>query len=249
MSIEIELDEPEDVEYNSVEAAKILSAQERKIHISFEGSPLFSLTVPKGIYNPYKSVGAPAIMDKIMDGTIDVKGKRLVDLGCGSGALGLTAAIKGAGSVLYTDINTACVAIKDHPSFRSVDRVAVQSFCENENDGSFDMIIMSIPAIVIEHPIDNTSVEPSFFCHESFVSSLIKDVERVLAPGGEFICFYRIYFEHIPRFTDMLVMFNHSFTLDSLTYLYQNVEKKGVATVFSIRRKKETNDKPGSPRA
>ncbi len=168
MNIEIELEEPEDVEYNSVEASKILSSKERKIHISFDGSPLFSMTIPKGIFNPYKTVAAPLIMEKIMNGTIDVKGKRLVDLGCGSGALGLTAAIKGAGSVLYTDISPACVAVNAHPSFRSLDRVAVQSFCENERDGSFDMIIMSIPAIVIEHSIDNSSVEPSFFCHESF---------------------------------------------------------------------------------
>ncbi len=200
------------------------------------------------MFNPHKTVAAPIIMEKIMDGTIDVKGKRLVDLGCGSGVLGLTAAIKGAGSVLYTDINPACVAIKDHPSFRSIDRVVVQNFCENESAGSFDMIIMGIPAIVIERPIDNTSVEASFYCHESFISSMIKEVERVLAPGGEFIGFYRIYFEHIPRFTDMLVLFNRGFALDSLTYLYQNVEKKGVAVVFTIRRKKETNEKTDSPR-
>ncbi len=233
MSIEIELEEPVDVEYNTVEAVEILSAKEREIHVSYEGSRLFSMMVPKGVYNPYKSVAAPTLMELIMNGDIDVAGKRFLDLGCGSGVIGITAAIKEAKSVLYTDINPTCMAIRDHPLFRGVDRVTVDDFCKNERGASIDMAVMSIPAIVVDRPID----DPSIFRHASFVPSMVACVERLLASGGEFVCFFRIYFEHIPRFTDMLKLLNRGFDLDSLTHLYQNVEKKGVAAIISIRKK------------
>ncbi len=41
----------------------------------------------------------------ILTGEIPVEGQRFVDLGCGSGFIGLAAAERYAKSVLYTDIN------------------------------------------------------------------------------------------------------------------------------------------------
>ena len=131
-----------------------LSAKESAVAVNYRGERLFSLTVPKTIYSPLGSKGAKQLIDLIMKEEIKVAGKRVVDLGCGSGIIGLCTALKESRSVLFTDINPAIRAIAQHPLFRVSDRVTVEDLCENEEASSVDLVMMSIPGTVRAEPMD-----------------------------------------------------------------------------------------------
>lgn len=224
--------------YNSVESTEELTSKDRDILVNFKGKTILSLTVPKTVFNPYRTVAAPLLMDLIKKSIIDVKGKRLVDLGCGSGVIGLTATLRGSKSVLYTDINSNVVSIKAHSLFREgVDRVVIQNFCEREESSSFDMVIMATPSIVVSKHLDPDSYEPAVYRNPEFITHMIENAARVLISSGEFVVFYRIYPDQIENFISMIVRLSHYFDMDALKCLLQFPEEDGcIAVILSVLR-------------
>ena len=67
----------------------------------------FVLTVPAGVFHPKYFLSSRIFLKEI--GRMDLTGKRVLDMGTGSGILALAAARKGA-SVLAVDINPAAVS-------------------------------------------------------------------------------------------------------------------------------------------
>ena len=128
---------------------RILSSQDREIDVSFRGQKIFTVLVPKTIFNPFTEdpnarTDAKYFVELIMTGVIDVKGKRVVDLGCGCGVIGLACIQTGATSVLFTDINPNIMALKDNPLLSDSDIMRVQDLLSEEEDAAYDAVIMSL---------------------------------------------------------------------------------------------------------
>jgi len=224
---------------NTKEFIKKLSSREREIVVDFKGKRILSLTVPKTVFNPYQTPAAPIIIDMIMKRIIDVKGKRVVDLGCGCGIIGLATSLMECARVLYTDINPNVVSIEEHELFREMDRVVIQDLCEKESGASHEMVIYSFPSLVVSKPIDWDSYESGIYRNPDFVSRIIRDVAKVLIPLGEFVFFYRIYPKEIDQFARLIAQLSHDFDMDSLRCLLHYSEETwgGIFSIFSVLRK------------
>jgi methylase of polypeptide subunit release factors len=81
----------------------------------------FSFRVNKHIFNPTESYAAYKINDLILSEKIQAADKRIIDLGCGSGIIGICAITKNAKKVLFTNINPHIEGIQKHPLFRKCD--------------------------------------------------------------------------------------------------------------------------------
>jgi len=93
---------------------------EIKLHLATEVVPLWRATEEElakiGVPPPYWAfawAGGQALARYVLDHPELVRGKRVLDIGAGSGLVGLAAARAGAASVLATDIDAfACAAIR-----------------------------------------------------------------------------------------------------------------------------------------
>jgi hypothetical protein len=109
-NVTIELAEPIDIPTHLTYAEKhrLLSASARQINISYNGRSVYSCTVPKDIFNPYGSIVPKRMVELILDETVSVQARQVIDLGCG--ILGLASILKGCQQVLFTDINPHVIA-------------------------------------------------------------------------------------------------------------------------------------------
>jgi predicted RNA methylase len=113
----------------------------------------YSCTVPKDIFNPYGSVVPKRMVELILDGTVLVQARQVIDLGCGCGLLGLASILKGCQQVLFTDINPHIITLQEHSLLREADTIKVQDILVNELDASWDLIIASPPSQPTEQQV------------------------------------------------------------------------------------------------
>lgn len=94
---------------------------------------------------------------KTVAGAIRVRrGDRVLDLGCGAGGYGLSAALRGAGEVVLTDIDPAAVACAlQNASRNRIGRVSgrVGSLFAPVRGERFDIIITTLPQLPAPRPI------------------------------------------------------------------------------------------------
>ena len=111
---------PEDfIKANSIVMAPPL-VPEIKLHLASEVVPLWRATeeelAANGLPPPYWAfawAGGQALARYVLDHPETVRGKRVLDIGAGSGLVGLAAARAGADDVLAADIDSfACAAIR-----------------------------------------------------------------------------------------------------------------------------------------
>jgi predicted nicotinamide N-methyase len=111
---------PEDfIKANAIVMAPPL-VPEIKLHLASEVVPLWRATeeelAANGLPPPYWAfawAGGQALARYLLDHPESVRGKRVLDIGSGSGLVGLAAAKAGAADVLAADIdNFACAAIR-----------------------------------------------------------------------------------------------------------------------------------------
>jgi predicted nicotinamide N-methyase len=111
---------PEDfIKANAVVMAPPL-VPEIKLHLASEVVPLWRATeeelAANGLPPPYWAfawAGGQALARYVLDNPAMVRGKRVLDIGAGSGLVGLAAARAGAADVLAADIDSfACAAIR-----------------------------------------------------------------------------------------------------------------------------------------
>jgi release factor glutamine methyltransferase len=98
--------------------------------------------------DPYAKTVAAAIRVR--------RGDRVLDLGCGAGGYGLSAAARGAGEVVLTDINPAAVACALQNAARNgLSRVngRVGSLFAPVRGERFDVIITTLPQLPAPRPI------------------------------------------------------------------------------------------------
>lgn len=111
---------PEDfIQANAIVMAPPL-VPEIKLHLASEVVPLWRATeeelAANGLPPPYWAfawAGGQALARYVLDHPETVRGKRVLDIGAGSGLVGLAAAKAGAADVLAADIDSfACAAIR-----------------------------------------------------------------------------------------------------------------------------------------
>jgi len=176
------------------EKHRVLSSCERHILVRHKGAAAFSTIVPAGIFNPYGGIAAHKLLELILDDVCAVWNRQVVDLGCGSGVIGLASILRGAKSVLFSDINPRVLPLRDHAMLRECDRVGVQDLLANETSGSHDLVIMSTPTNVADEvtSIASDSYESGILRTPDFFHRLVTDAHRCLRAGGMILFWIKI---------------------------------------------------------
>ena len=123
----------------------------------------------------FLSPGGPDEVARVLEG-LDLSGKTVLDIGCGSGAIAvLLARDYGAGSVVGIDVeDDVCNAAARLAEKEGVaDRVSIRKVVPGPldfADQSFDVVVMSLVLSYIDHPQD-----------------LLWECRRVLRPGGRLV--------------------------------------------------------------
>ncbi len=218
---------------------EMLSSEPRTISVLYQEQQLFDITIPPTVFNPITSRSGQALADMILSGDIPVEGRRFVDLGCGSGFIGLAAAQRYAKSVLYTDINPNIDFLKSHPNVRpEIDRVVAQSFCENEEKNSADVVVFSLPSRIREQKPDDQSVEAAYLRDLDFIPNMVEKVADVLAPGGSFVFWYGVHPFQMHIFVQFIGLLTEFFDPASLDCLLEYQFEDGyTSNIYSIKKK------------
>jgi SAM-dependent methyltransferase len=166
------------------------SARGARLEIRRAGSTLFTIDKAPGLFNPKDSPVACKFLAAIFDGLVPVRGKHVVDLGCGSGIIGLACILAGADRVTFTDLEPAAVAIERHPLFRAQDRFACLDLLSGESPDSADVILCIPPALTASQS-EKGFAEAGIFRSPDFLERLVADAARVLAPGGRLVVWLR----------------------------------------------------------
>ncbi len=77
-----------------------------------------------------------------------LQGRRILDMGCGSGILGIIAALRGAAKVVLCDVNPQAV----ENSIDNVHRFGVESICQVIRSDLFENVRGSFNEIIFAHP-------------------------------------------------------------------------------------------------
>lgn len=213
-----------------------LSSKDREIRILYQNEPVFDVVVPKGVFNPYGGIAAQAFMSGVLSGIVDVQGKRVLDLGCGSGVIGFCCILKQSQKVLFSDLHPNIGEINNHPLMRSQDQVKVQDLCAGEAEETYDTIFMPFPSRSIERPIDPESYEMGILRNDDLVFRAISDVGKVLAPSGEFVFFYRVFNDQFPLYLEVTSHLAKYFDLSTLKLLWYVGEASGHGLLLSVKK-------------
>jgi len=131
---------------------------ELKLYLATEVMPLWRLTEEElseqGVPPPYWAfawAGGQALARYILDNPGTVKGKRVLDIGAGSGMVGLAAVKSGAKSVLAADIDEFAVsAIKLNAAANKLDIMITR---ENLIGGACDWDVVLVGDLFYERPL------------------------------------------------------------------------------------------------
>jgi len=205
--VEITLDAPPDLPQGYLAKHRLLSSEPRTIHMSYRGERIATACVPTGVYNPYRGTAARKLAELVLTGVCDVQGKRVADLGCGSGIIGLACIHAGAASVLLTDINPRVAPLRDHPALRPGDRIEIQDLLEREPNEGLDVVLMSTPTNVADDdlPVPPDSLEAALVRPRDWLPRLLGESARCLAPGGLLALWIKISHRGILPYHELII--------------------------------------------
>lgn len=235
--VKIILKEGEVLKYDRKDYLKFheeLSSKDREITILFQGKPIFDVLVPQGVFNPYGGIAAQAFMSGILNQIINAKGKRVLDLGCGCGVIGLCCLFKDSNKVVFSDLHPNVIPLKNNPLIREQDEIKVQDLCVGEADESYDLVFMPFPSRSIDRPINADSYEMGILRNDNLVFRAIEQIGRVLVPGGEFVFFYRVFNERFPLYLEVMSKLAAYFDLTTLKLLWYSEENDGHGLLLSV---------------
>jgi methylase of polypeptide subunit release factors len=205
---------------------KAMSAQTVVVDLLWRDKKQFAFTVNKHVFNPIESIVGHKLVDLVLSEKIQVVEKSIIDLGCGSGIIGLCAIAKKARKVLFTDINPHIDGIQKHPLFRKSDEWQVQDVLVNVADSSYDTVLVLPPWMVVQEGkrIESDTFESGIFRPSNLYGRILADSGRVLRPGGELVIWLRIPLMAFESFIELLATAAERFDMASASLLANGVE-------------------------
>lgn len=237
-TVTIQLNAPLELPAGYVEKHRFLSSQDRQVQVCYQGRPLYTALVPRGVFNPYRGSAANKLIELVLTGAVQVKQKRVVDLGCGSGVIGLACIYAGCNRVLFTDINPKVKILSQHPLLRPVDRIKIQDMLAGEPDQAYDLIIMSTPTNTVETEswIQPDSIERAIFRSEQFLDRLFAEAARCLVKHGELVLWVKISHEGILPYHRFIMALNELFDIGAMKIFAHALESEVDVGVQPGRR-------------
>lgn len=214
------------VSLDYLEKQKAMSSKSTVVDLFWENKKQFSFKVNKHVFNPIASIAAHKLVDLIFSEKIIVADKSVIDLGCGSGVIGLSAIVKKAKKVLFTDINPHIEVIQNHRLFRDGDEWQIQSILTEVPDESYDSVLVLPPAMVAQEGqhIASDTFESGTFRPSNFYAQVIADSGRVLRPGGHLVMWLRIPLSSFHSFIELITAAAENFDIRSASILADGIE-------------------------
>jgi SAM-dependent methyltransferase len=196
------------------------------VDLLWQDKKQFAFTVNKHVFNPIESYAGHKLVDLVLSEKIQVADKSVIDLGCGSGVVGLCAIARKAKKVLFTDINTHIDGIQKHPFFRKCDEWQVQDVLADVPVSSYDTILVIPPAQVAREGqhIASDTFESGIFRPSNLFGQIVTDSGRVLKPGGQLAIWLRIPLTSFQSFVELLAVAAEKFDITSATLLAHGIE-------------------------
>lgn len=139
------------VEFGRQEEVRLLAAQQHTDFISDEFDGIIGppgLLIGATVYNPQHSIGSKFLIQNMASVAPLLRGRDVLDLGCGCGIIGIIASQLGASHITFSDINPKAVAnSKQNASTYGVKHFdgQVSSLFDQLAERTFDVIIANIP--------------------------------------------------------------------------------------------------------
>ncbi len=140
------------------------------------------LHVPPGVFHPGVFFSTPIFLDFIK--TLDVKGKTVLDVGTGSGALALLAAQKGA-RVTALDINPMAVkTARQNAARNALELLVLHSDLFDQFPAQLFDVVLINPPYYPQTP--RSAAEQAFFAgpHHEYFEKLFRQLPAYFQPGG-----------------------------------------------------------------
>jgi hypothetical protein len=224
------------------EKCRILASEDRILQIYHKSNPLFNIIAFKNIHNSLSGPVAAKMVELIVNNHIMVKDKEVIDLGCGSGIIGLTAAQKGAKKIIFTDINKNAERIKEQSMFRVQDEIIIQDLLLNQEDDSCDMVIALMPTDIVQKnvEIDYDSYKCGITCKPDLLFRIIKDSSRVLRKQGELIIWFKISHLGIISYHNLIMEIYKFFDISTINILAYDIEEN-MSNIYNNPKHKLTS--------
>lgn len=205
---------------------KAMSSKTVVVDLLWQDKKQFAFTVNAHVFNPIESYTGHKLVDLVLSEKIQVADKSVIDLGCGSGVVGLCAIARKAKKVLFTDINPHTAGIQNHPLFRKCDEWQVQNVLADTPASSYDTVLVIPPAQVARegHHIASDTFESGIFRSSNLYGQIITDSGRVLKPGGQLAIWLRIPLTSFQSFVELLAVAADKFDITSATLLAHGIE-------------------------
>ncbi len=151
----------------------------------------FSIEIPPTVFHPSLYFSSKFLGEFLL--TLDLTGKHVLDMGCGSGMLSLVAATRGA-KVTSIDINDAAVHATRHNAKINSLEASITAFASNLFDGlintnMFDLILVN-PPFYPNDPAELAEYAWKGGVHYNFIDQFTLHLNNYLTANGKaiFIC-------------------------------------------------------------
>lgn len=226
----------------------LLSENDLTLNFMYKDQLLFQCPVPKGVFNPFSGPIGAMFVEKIFHGDIEVKGKNVIDLGCGCGNFGISALIMGANEVLFTDVHKLHLPLLQNNPFvnQNSNNIIVsqdllsESFRDAKLLEHYDVLISSTPtfSMMTESNVDKTKSD-GLFTSNDFYSNLAEQSFALLKKGGLLSLW-----SMIPNFSaqslyNFLMKFTEYYHISDFRIV--SVEKQTKLGIFSPQEAKDDN--------
>lgn len=174
------------------ELNRIITSFDTRIVVYYKGNPLYSLSLNKGMFNPVVGPLGAKFIELILHREISVNLKNIIDLGCGSGNIGIAALAMGASKVLFTDINSNHLEILPQNTYLQSQSGRHEIMCQDllsltaldpEAANSYDHILTIAPTFSLTKK--NSTKSDGLEADQSFYSKLSSQSHKILKFGGE----------------------------------------------------------------